>query len=379
MNKKQWKWILLAALACVLGFVVTSCTDDDDKPEPEPAEVKKGAPYEVMVAFAPGQLGDQGYADNVLEGVNLLSRFTEVVQDTLYAQFNVRFISPYDMDDLRESLEVWAGNTANPFVDDSYQRRLLVLTEPYMVNYLDSVNTLLRPSDEILVMKVNGDDVQQAANRYGLGSRIHGLNISAAPSIRRFCKMMKTMTRQAAENGTNTNYGNLPFYRLFDEKTMVYRDSIQETLVEELGSDATILSFVLSSEEDQGIVVTESAYTVYQMAYVWADAWQKFYEFSGFAFAIVDLGSGNAGWDYWLMGRKKYDDTYYTLIIDGEESPLLYRYYVQRHFDYALMNWVSTWVSKPAASMPPFMSYDKMKYENVEFSEYCEDNIPHYD
>lgn len=354
-----------------------SCRDDVDI-EPEPVVIaKKGVPYEVMVAFAPGQLGDRGYADNVLSGVNMLSRFADMFADTLDVQFNVRFISPYSMDDLKQSIEVWARNAANPFVDDSYKRRLLVLTEPYMVNYLDSMNTLLRPTDEVLVMKVNEDDVKQAAEKSGLGNRLHGLNISAAPSIRRFCQYMKREVGYAKDSGKQLNYNTLPVHRLYDKDFMVYRDSVVETLIEELGEGTTIAPLAFSNEKHQGIVTPDGQYTVYQFAYVWADAWQTVYEGIGCGYAIIDLGSGNAGWDYWLLGHGTTgEETFQTLVLDGNESPIFNRYYITRQFDSALIDWVPSWMKEPAGTMPAFMIFDREDNGTGYTYEYCIDNIP---
>jgi hypothetical protein len=337
----------------------------------------KGAPYEVMVAFAPGQLGDKGYADNVLSGVNTLSRFIDSMTDTLERRFNVRFISPYSMDELHESITAWARNAANPFVDDTYKRRLLVLTEPYMVAFLDSIKEVLPPTDEVLVMKVNEDDVKQAAQKSGLGNRLHGLNISAAPSIRRFCRYMKREVGYAKENGRQLNYLSLPVHRLYDETFLTYRDSVIETLTEELEKDVNITPFVYSSEKHAGIISSDGNFTVYQVAYLWADAWQMIYKDYGCGYAIIDLGSGNAGWDYWILGRSTTgEETFQTLVLDSEESPLLNRFYICRHFNTALVDWVPTWIEEPACTMPAFKNYSKEQIKDSRFIEYCTDNIP---
>jgi hypothetical protein len=372
----------MAALLCGLSAFVEACSSDDDGVGALPSpETKKGVPNEVMVAFAPGQLGDRGYADHVLLGVNNLARFAEMLFDSTNVQFDIRFVSPYNMDELKESLVAWAGTADNPFVDDSYQRRLLVLTEPYMVNMLDSMTKLLRPTDEVLVLKVNGDDVQQAAEKYGLGNRIHGLNISAARGVRRFCKLMRYMVETSANHDQYINYTSMPLYRLYDEGTMAYRDSIPETLAEEMGSETNLFIFSMSSLESSGVMSADGQTTIYQLAYQWAEAWQSAYTFFGSAFAIIDIGSGNAGWDYWLLGHNDGSDTFQTLVIDGDESPFGNRYYVNRHFGTALINWTYEWMDNPTATMPAIRYYDRVvdnSGENPVTMDYCTDNIPDY-
>ena len=378
MHKRIYHWILMAALLCGLSAFVEACSSDDDGVGALPSpETKKGVPNEVMLAFAPGQLGDQGYADHVLLGVNNLAHFAETASDSTNVQFDIRFVSPYNMDELKKNLVAWARTVDNPFADGSYQRRLLVLTEPYMVNLLDSVTPRLRPNDEVLVLKVNGDDVQQAAEKYGLGNRIHGLNISAARSVRRFCKLMKFMVEGAVEFDNYINYSRLPIFRLYNAGTMAYRDSIPETLAEELGSEANVYTFSLSSLDNSGVMSADGQTTIYQLAYRWAEAWQDVYLNSGSAFAIVDIGSGNVGWDYWFLGHDT-GDTFQTLVIDGDESSFSNRYYVNRHFGTALINWTYEWMDNPTGTMPAIKYYDREVDKSAgggEVIDYCTDNI----
>ena len=66
----------LTYLFVLFALVLTSCSksdEDDQQPTPD-VQPAKGATLQVMVAFAPGQLGDQGFADNVMKSVVLMQQ-----------------------------------------------------------------------------------------------------------------------------------------------------------------------------------------------------------------------------------------------------------------------------------------------------------------
>ena len=64
------KICLITLLAAVL-FV--GCKSDDDEPTPsKPTETTHRV--QIMTVFAPGQLGDLGYADRVMRGVSTLKK-----------------------------------------------------------------------------------------------------------------------------------------------------------------------------------------------------------------------------------------------------------------------------------------------------------------
>lgn len=349
----------------IVLLLCLACNKEDDLPEPV---AKKKPLYEVMVVFAPGQLGDRGYADNVMEGVNLLT-FKETGDSIKNDTLDVHFISPWCFESLRESLDHWAKDAESPFVSGSYERRLLVLTEPYMIKMLDVVKDNLRPSDEVLVLKVNDDDVRAAAEEYGLGERLHGLNISAAGSVRRYCRYMDIMISLLEKTEHQIIHRRrVPYIRLYDSKEVAYRDSVYETLVAELGDSTEIILSNLSNLQNEGLYSPSSEMTVIQSAYLNAIAAQGAFMLSGQAFNIIDLGSGNAGWEYSLMQYSSNDESFHTLVIDGNDSPLGFRCYIKRNFGIALVSWCFNWLEGTVGNMPHLISYAS------EF--FCEDDIP---
>ena len=173
-----------------------------------------------------------------------------------------------------------------------------------------------------------------------------------------------------SRQGTNQtiNHNNLPYYRLYEDKYMHYRDSVYETLTEELGPSTTINLMTLSNEWGEGTYSVNYELSVIDAAYLFAGVQQTSFESTGMAFAVIDLGSGNAGWDYWLMSRTAEDNTFHTLIIDGNETFLQNRTYIKRFFGPALTNWCLSWAGSAVGDMPRMITHSG--------DYFCQDNIP---
>ena len=93
--------ILLFLLA--LG-AMAACSSDNDEPE----AVQQAARVQVMTVFAPGQLGDKGYADRVMKGVNTLMK-----GGTGADSVEVNFIASYDVETTRSMLADYCARTAS--------------------------------------------------------------------------------------------------------------------------------------------------------------------------------------------------------------------------------------------------------------------------
>ena len=358
-NKKNMTHRLIIPLLLLLTI---ACSKNND--EPLPTSDEKSSQYEVMVVFAPGQLGDNGYADNVLQGINSVSqKDTEEEADSM----NVSFIATYDQDDLATAVKDWASNAANPFHSGDYERRLLVLTEPYLSPLLADIGPLLRPSDEVLLLKVNEDDVESLAQRYGLNDRIHGLNISAATSARNYCRNMRQLVEGPSLSIFDEiiSLDTLYFFRLYDNQTVTYRDSIYETLQEEFGQTSTIVTTSINNLAGEGIFSVEHGNSVIESAFNIANEMLRRHEDWNASFAFVDLGNGNAGWDYFLLGTSILH-CFRTLMLDVPDDMGLGRAEIQRHFGDALLQWSSDWASSPTGTMPRQVTHCN--------GQYCEDD-----
>ena len=319
----------------------------------EPDGQKAGAATQVMVLFAPGQLGDNGYADAVMSGLYFLKK--EGAFPDADAP-DVRFISADTYGETYSQLAAWLGNSTNPFYGNPYERRLLVITEPYMMEWFDELYVKLKESDDILVLKVNEDDILEAAAEYALGERIHGLNISAAGSARAFCNYMKK-----AKPEENT----LPFFRLYSEQIVAHRDSLYEVFSQELGGEDGIYVTSLSTEASEGIFSSTYEATALESAFEWANLMQVAFNSSVNSFAAVDLGAANAGWDYFLMDAPA--ETFTSILLDARPMSLASRFIITRDFGKALSEWCVRWVR---GDKEPVME------EHGNWDGYCTDNIP---
>lgn len=337
----------------VLLTLALSCSKIAAEPEEKPVQQETGATTQVMVLFAPGQLGDNGYADSVMGGLySLKKEGTLPDADSL----DVRFISADTYRETHVQLASWLKNTENPFYGQPYQRRLVVITEPYMLEWFDELYEQFQETDEILVLKVNDQDVQEFAKDYALGERAHGLNISAAGSARSFCDYMEANL---------TDEETMPFFRLYSEQIVSYRDSLYEVFCERLGGEDSIYLTPLSTEASEGIFSSTFEATALESAYEWANMMQLAFMEQLNSFAVVDLGAANAGWDYFLMDQPV--NTFTSLLLDARPMSLATRLIITRDFGRALSEWCVRWFK--GSRMPALEVHGN-------WDGYCTDNIP---
>ena len=351
MNKGKLRGLLML----LMTIVVVACNKDADKPQPVS---EQGAPIQITVMFAPGQLGDKGYADRVMEGVNSLDEL-----DNLYGgdSLEVRFISPYSLDAAKDDIQQWASSSAHSFSSGNYERRLLVLTEPFMAGLLTLIKDKLQPTDEILMLKMGEADIQQMSEHFALGNRVHGLNISASASARKYCQYIRRWVEQYNIQGLI----QIPVYRLYDNAEYPYRDEMMEAIQEEMGDDVEFVQIGLSSQVGEGIYMEGSTHTVVEAAFEAAQIAQFSAESSGCPFVIVDLGAGNTGWDYYLLSQSYSITPLATLMLDARQASRLERFYINRDFGTAFEEWVEEWKSKAVGAMDVQVTHsDDYYYED---------------
>lgn len=352
-SRIRFKTPVLMMLAALLAGACSG-----DKPMELEQKPVPGADFQITVVFAPGQLGDKGYADNVMLGVGLLNDNKD--------SCDVQFISTFDNTDTRKVLKSWAETPVNPFYDGDYKRRLLVLTEYFMIDWLDDIKDDLRADDEVLLLKVNDDDVQHAAAAYGLEGRLHGLNISVAYSVRKFCRSMRWSVENMVELDSSINIRVLPYFRLYDNDVVTYRDSVYETLAQELGDSTDIQVNSILRKTDTGTYSVLMGTSVIQTAYSYAQMMKQAYIEKGYYFAITDLGSGNVGWNYYLFGQND-GIVFEMLMLDTEEVVSMNSQYIFRRWDQAIYRWGKDWMMNEIGQMPRMKLYTN--------GEMCVDNI----
>ncbi len=358
------------------ALVLTSCSKDDEggqQPAPVPVPTPdtltvEGAKLQVMVVFAPGQLGDQGYADNVMDSIVQMQQQQKLGKAD---SINIDFIALYSFQDTRQRLRDWAAEPANPYYNHDYDRRLLVLTEPYMTRWIGDFDSLLRPTDEVLLLRATEADLQKvAATRVQNQQRLHALNIDIVPTFQWYATYIAELTKinyeeyheenEEEEYDDDEEYREAPFpdhvklyiYRQYDPTVVTYSDGMEETLRQELGPDAEINMLYVENKLDDGNFNegTKNSYLeiVYQTAYQIAE---QSYE-DGYSYFIFDLGVWNIGA---LNFLRRGVDSFWPLMIDTSSDGDGYNncaYTVKRDYGRALQEWIIDWCHQPAATMP---------------------------
>ena len=347
-------------LMLLVAAIATGCSKDDDDNGTPGQETATGATMSVTVVFAPGQLGDMGFADNVLEGVYRLKVLDHQAQpDTI----DVNYLAGADLDAAKEMVEDWFDDAYNIYTAKPFERRLLVLTEPFMVDWMEPLKERFLDIDEVLVLKMNKDDVDKAATRLGLGSRLHGLNISAASSARRYCQYIRETIQEAEENHQAEiesgeaseddpdykplNCDNMCYFRLYEPDKVALRDSVYEVLKEELGGRTEIVFNFMATTVGDGIYTGEEQNSILQEAYKYGQLLSDLYTEERSRFHFADLGSAAQGLGFYFMGRQSDVD---VLSLDTQ---LASQWWVRRDFGTALFNWTAQWMRSDALGTMP--------------------------
>lgn len=336
------KFCLITVLAALLFLGCKS--DDNDTVPSKPADR-----VQVMTVFAPSQLGDMGYADRVMKGVSALKNSNP-------DQVEVNIIASDNVATTRQMLRDWAGTTSSGVDGASYTRRLLVLTESYMVDWVADVKQMLKETDEILLLKVNEDDVKAAAQKLGMADRVHGLNISVNASVKRFDELRK---QYCQITGLPTDSTSIDLIRLYNKGVVTYRDSISEVLTElspkhqEPDPWTVVEKAGEQYSEEYKLTAFEAAYHVcgiiHGLTRMRVDLAPGMSAFK--SFVISDLGSANNGAELFLVSTNQ-NILVIMLMLDAESNTDMLRFSIIRFFDRALNDWAKLWVNQSVGSMP---------------------------
>ena len=137
--------------------------------------------------------------------------------------------SPVRIKSTRQALKNWAATAAHPFYESTYERRLLVLTEPYMTAWLSEVKGYLRETDEVLIMKADEAYTQRIADTYGFGNRAHGLNFDMTEAIGLYCDGIRTfINSDEVEPGFFGEKPEIVLFRRFTAAQNYYCDGIED-------------------------------------------------------------------------------------------------------------------------------------------------------
>lgn len=348
----------LLLLTAVVASLLCACHKDDDKGSTsDPVPDSKAQHSNIMVVFAPGQLGDQGYADRVMLGANSICNSSGTADSP-----DVEFISTFDSESTRELLKGWVSNRNSLISGEPYGRRLLILTELYMAPWLMPLKDSLGPNDELLLLKSNAKDVAQASEALGMEGRVHGLNISAAGAIKLYCKLFMQFT----DENKSDELQRIGIIRLYNDSITPYRDSIAETVEAITSKD---LRSEVSVMQDRGLYAPEDMMSASERIYDFCTISRETFKVLGYhgVFLMMDFGASNSAADFYLL-KHNGDNFQRALILDAEPQKDLHRYAITRHFDRALSEWITEWLHNPSGQMPSITTHG-------EWDGYCTNDI----
>lgn len=337
----------------MLLLAFAACHKDDDTEAPQPVQ-PKAARVEMMTIFAPGQLGDGGYADRVMKGVILLENSTA---DSL----DVDFIASYDVPSTQQSIKSWMQSDTT----GKYSRRLLVLTEVFMANWVAEFKDLIPANMEILLLKANSENVATAAKITGLDSRTYGLNISAASAVRHYLEARQLFFEN---DNSDIHDHSVVVTRLYSDKVTNYRDSIIETLGED--SSLSLSGAILNFTDNEGeLFSSEYQMTAFEYAYSATSMFREISEILNAPtfFGVFDYAAAARGADIFLMSNNA-DFYMKVLMLDAEPNVETHRFCATRHFDTALDKWVTDWLGSIGNPMPSSTTHGG-------WDGYCTDDI----
>ncbi|MDY5767169.1 MAG: hypothetical protein SPK03_02130 [Alloprevotella sp.] len=319
---------LLATLS--LGSL---CACSDDGAEAPPPSLQP-APTQVVVVFPPGELGDQGYSDNILHGVQQI-RTTDEATGRPVA--DVEFWSLEDVEVTRDAIRSWVLRRDNPyFSGQTYTRRLLVMTSPTLLGFLDPNS--LQEEDDILLLDTPESTLSLPAYA-AIADRMHVINISAASATHRYCDLLENWSTQLDEEA----YRKVVMLRWFED--MVHSDSVSEVLEQRLGSYKPI--YVAQEANEEGLENRRLAANF--LGYYYATELNSHSDDYDEHACIVNLGPGNAGFDTYMLNHKS---NFITLLLDSESSLSHRRYAIVREFGRALSEWVNSWLTQQGTALP---------------------------
>lgn len=318
MKKKNLRF-----LALMLGFVLalTSCSKDDDSG----GNVVSTAPLQVTVVFDPGQLGDQGYADRILSGLQKIQS-----ENDSAGQIDTKYLYQENDEKTKSVLLQWIQQRNNPFsANTSYDRRLLVLTTASQLEWIKSAT--INENDEVLLLNTDKNILSSSS----LGNRIHVLNISVAASIEKYFDFIDK----------NENYGWTEIYDkiglLRQTNHEFYADSLAQAIQKHYGDKKTWDTFYFDDFRGDDTNYITAGYR-----------WASFMldpNVIGFSYAVINAGVANSGFDNYILHSQEGSERY--VYLDSEKS-LFPRFSICRKFDEALISWVNRWKDGTVGSMP---------------------------
>lgn len=326
------KFLMPLLVTCL--FFVSGCKDDDDSLAPE-------GYIEVCAIFAPGELGDDGYADRVLLGLN---QFEQQLKKAGDSRVVTHFYSPGDLMAQEYILTKWNENGINLHTMKRYERRLLVLTDPKQLPMVDVED--MDNVTEVLLLNMKQEYADTTALAKVLGSRLYQLNISAAEGGRRLCNAIE----MELDDPDSKSPREICYLKKYTDNLQA--DSLYETVSGRFKADEL---------------------AIYTMEEIQDDSYGRIgFQFADLLNKIGDTGFliGNSGFENLgirVMNDMK-DTNIKTFLLDTMPDELGMIGTIVRYYDRALSDWLSRWLAAGQGQMPRLEQHGY-------WDKYAEDNI----
>lgn len=301
------------------ALCLCSCHDGDDAE----TEDSSSAAIQVAVAFYPGQAGDHGYADGIMESVPQLSK-SDDGDKSLHT--DVQFFAFDSKRETQMAIRHWASHPENPFLGGNYRRRLLVLTDARQVAWLDGIQDG-QQTDELLLLNASKEVVDSLTHL--LGNRVHALNISLAREAADMCRYI-----QNSDNGDAGQYKGVDIFRMAGNSHTA--DSIDIVCRSMLPADFPVVTGYMAELQTDSVTGEINYVVSQQYARFLAEF---YYKYNKDNFLLLDGGSYNLVFDE--MSYNADSGKWRTVFLDlntGTDN-----YCIRRAYGRALQEWVAEW------------------------------------
>lgn len=325
--KITWRIFYLVFLVCC----ISGCKDSEDA-------VSQDSSYlQVAVAFYPGQVGDHGYADGIMECLPQIGKAQSANQDL---HIDAQFFALDSKQEVLRSLRYWSSHPENPFQGGNYQRRLLVLTDARQVAWLDGMKPE-NSQDELLLLNTAKDVVDSLAQTWG--NRVHALNISVAHEMEAYCRyIQRSLADEGGQEGAGQNCA-LDIFRMegcchtADSVDVVCHSKLGETVPVEVNYLQEWLTDSVTGELDY---VASQQYARFLAEF--------YFQYNKDHFLFLDGAAYNLVFDE-MSPKTDEAGSSHILFLDMNRGTD--NYCVWRQYGRALISWIEEWshASSPEA------------------------------
>lgn len=330
-----------------LVLCVSGCQDHDDARSQE--YLSKAV--QVTVVFYPGQVGDHGYADDLMEHVPQIGRLGGA--DNTY-DIDTQFFAYDSRRETLNALRYWASHSENPFLGGRYQQRLLVLTDAREVAWLDSL-MIENESDHLLLLNTAEGVVDSLAMSWG--DRVHALNVSITKEVATMCQYI---LRSKDAGGENEEPEEVNVYRLAGSYNTA--DSIGIVCQSVLSHDMKVCTKYMNELQEDSVSGKISYVQSLQYARFLADF---YYKYNKDEFLFIDGGSYNIVFDDLSPKEAGMARTIFIDLNMGTDN-----YCIRRQYGKALVDWISDWFRSASPTDMPCVRW------HGSWDGYVDSNIP---